>query len=196
MCTDRQVVLVDFNNEVIGSCEKIEAHTAGLLHRAFSIFVIDAERNKMLIQKRAASKYHSGGLWSNACCSHPKHGVELPEVLPIRLKEELGIDIPFSKIIEEKPDSNSRKTLSPNVFYDCGSFRYFADFGAIKEHEIDRVFLVNIHSSETIIRRNPDEVEDTLWIAMDELKHWLTSSPEDFSAWFPLALPLVAWNGR
>lgn len=85
------VILVNEGDKQIGTMEKMEAHLKGVLHRAFSVLVFN-KKGEMLLQKRAQSKYHSGGLWSNACCSHPRPGETLAEATKRRMKEELGID--------------------------------------------------------------------------------------------------------
>jgi isopentenyl-diphosphate delta-isomerase len=92
-----EVILVNELNEVVGSMEKYEAHRKALLHRAFSVFIFN-KKGEMLLQKRAESKYHSGGLWTNACCSHPRPGEEIIEAAMRRMKEELGFQIPIKKI--------------------------------------------------------------------------------------------------
>ena len=94
-----QVILVDENDNPIGVMDKLEAHKKGLLHRAFSVFIFNA-KGEMLLQQRAANKYHSGGLWTNACCSHPQPGEETWEAAKKRLKEEMGFNIPVSKVFD------------------------------------------------------------------------------------------------
>ena len=88
------LILVDEQDKEIGTEEKIDAHRKGLLHRAFSLFIYDSKLNKMLIQRRAINKYHSGGLWTNACCSHPRKGEDLNTAVYRRTIEELGVSIP------------------------------------------------------------------------------------------------------
>src|SRR5258708_28813490 len=95
----QQVILVNENDEPTGTMEKMEAHRKGLLHRAFSIFIFNA-KGEMLLQQRALQKYHSGGLWTNACCSHPNPGEELLTAVKRRLKEEIGIEAPVEKIFD------------------------------------------------------------------------------------------------
>src|ERR1051325_6835214 len=92
-----EVILVNANDEQIGTMEKMEAHAKAMLHRAFSVFVFNA-RGEMLLQQRALSKYHSGGLWSNACCSHPRPGEDTLRAAERRLQEELGFFTPLQKV--------------------------------------------------------------------------------------------------
>src|SRR5882724_1219555 len=94
-----QVILVDENDMQCGVMEKMEAHEKGLLHRAFSIFIFNA-KGEMLLQQRALNKYHGGGLWSNACCSHPQPGEETPDAANRRLTEEMGFGITIQKIFD------------------------------------------------------------------------------------------------
>src|SRR3982751_967115 len=94
-----QVILVNEKDQAIGTMEKMEAHRKGVLHRAFSVFIFD-RHGKMLLQQRALHKYHSGGLWTNACCSHPRPGEETVLAASRRLKEELGFNVGISKIFD------------------------------------------------------------------------------------------------
>ena len=96
------LVLVDENDREIGWREKMEVHVAGKLHRAFSVFIFDRNQKKMLLQKRAEGKYHSGGLWSNACCSHPRKGEGMEAALSRRLEEELGFKAPALEILNNR----------------------------------------------------------------------------------------------
>lgn len=119
MHTEDQLILVDLDDVPIGSAGKAEVHRRGLLHRAFSVFLTDGER--MLLQRRSRGKYHSGGLWANACCSHPRAGESLEQAVPRRLKEELGISCPVEELF---------------------SFHYFSQYGPqLFEYELDHVFL-------------------------------------------------------
>src|SRR5258705_9255778 len=114
-----EVILVNENDEQVGVMEKMEAHQKGLLHRAFSVFIFN-EKGQMLLQQRAATKYHSGGKWSNACCSHPRPGEELEAAAKRRLREELGIGTTLKKIFE---------------------FSYKVEFeNGLTENELDHVF--------------------------------------------------------
>lgn len=165
------LILVDEQDKEIGKEEKIDAHRKGLLHRAFSLFVYDSKSNKMLIQQRAINKYHSGGLWTNACCSHPRKGEELFDAVCRRVKDELGISVPDSAY--EKKD-----------LWESNKFIYRKDYGKYIEHEIDHVFIWSVDKSTIQLVPNKDEVDDILWIDISGLEDWMTTKPEDFTAWF------------
>lgn len=161
---EENVVLVNPEDQVLGLMEKMQAHQNGLLHRAFSVFIFDDE-GKMLLQKRAAGKYHSPGQWTNAVCSHPKEGETYLEAANRRLKEELGIEIPLNEKF---------------------SFIYKADVGGgLWEHELDHVFVGNYNGE---FRLNPDEVEEVRYISMQDLERELTENPENFTEWFKIIL--------
>jgi len=164
------LILVDEDDHEIGHMGKMEAHVEKKLHRAFSLFLYDSKEDTMLIQRRAYGKYHSGGCWSNSCCSHPRMGEELPVAVVRRTKTELGIDIDEEKL----------------VF--CGKFHYFAQFEEVAEHEIDNVFVYDYAGQDkAAIVGNPEEVDSLMWISLTELKEWLLKEQEAFSAWFPKA---------
>ncbi|MEZ3467996.1 MAG: isopentenyl-diphosphate Delta-isomerase [Schaedlerella sp.] len=136
------------------------------LYRAFSVFVYRG--NKMLLQKRSAEKYHSGGLWTNACCSHPRQGEELSEAVERRLKEELGVRMPVEELY---------------------SFVYRAQFeNGLTEYEYDHVFLGEYDGE---IRLNEEEASEIQWMDMDELAEDLWKNPEKYTAWFLIAAPQV-----
>lgn len=164
------LILVDEQDNEVGHCKKMETHVKKLLHRAFSLFFYDREEDKFLIQQRAFGKYHSGGCWSNSCCSHPRKGEALPVAVVRRVKQELNVDIQEERL----------------VF--CGKFQYFAPFETVAEHEIDHVFFYEINEEEKAqINANPEEVERLLWIEKTKLQEWLSKEPEAFSAWFATA---------
>ena len=164
------LILVDEHDQEIGHMGKMEAHVEKKLHRAFSLFLYDREEDSMLIQRRAFGKYHSGGCWSNSCCSHPRKEEELPTAVVRRTKTELGIDIAEEKL----------------VF--CGKFHYFAQFELVAEHEIDNVFIYDYTGqNKDVIVGDPEEVDALMWIPMPELTAWLEREPDTFSAWFPKA---------
>ena len=147
--------------------EKMEAHQKGVLHRAFSVFVFN-DRNEMLLQKRATSKYHSGGLWSNTCCSHPRLGESEVSAGERRLQEELGFTVKLA-----------------NVF----SFIYKAELdNHLIEHELDHV-LVGEYSAAP--RMNPEEVEDWKYVSMEWLEADLANAPENYTIWFKTIFPRV-----
>lgn len=165
------LILVDEQDKEIGTEEKIDAHRKGLLHRAFSLFIYDSKLNKMLIQRRAINKYHSGGLWTNACCSHPRKGEDLNTAVYRRTIEELGVSIP-------KADYEIGKIK------ECGKFTYRKDFGELTEYEIDHVFAWLVDSSILQFVPNKDEIEDLMWIDIHDLINWLEGNPDNFTAWF------------
>lgn len=158
-----QVILVDKDDKQIGTMEKMEAHKTGALHRAFSVLVFNS-KGEMLIQKRAKSKYHSGGLWSNACCSHPRPDESTENAARRRMQEELGID------------------AEPTFLY---KFQYRVQLGDLIEHELDHVYEC-IYDGELI--SNPDEVEDYQFKEVSELARDVSHSPEHYSYWFNLIL--------
>ena len=161
------LILVDSLDREIGFCEKTPAHAAPLLHRAFSVFLVDAS-GRLLLQKRAAGKYHSGGLWANSCCSHPRRGEALMDAAHRRLQEELGVDCPLAEI---------------------GSFVYchrFAD--DLFEYEYDHVL---IGCFDGPVSPNPEEIETTAWCAQQTLLDALRCHPERFAPWFLTAAPMV-----
>lgn len=162
-----QVILVDAYDNEIGTMEKMRAHELAVLHRAFSIFVIN-ENDEMLIHQRALHKYHSGGLWTNACCSHPRPGETVEEAANRRLKEEMGMNISLEKKF---------------------SFIYHAPLeGGLFEHELDHVLVG--YSGQTPAP-NADEVADWKYIAIDSLQKDITEHPKKYTAWFKIALPMV-----
>jgi len=161
------VVLVDENDKEIGVEEKIKAHREGRLHRAFSIFIFNS-KGEMLLQQRARHKYHCGGLWTNACCSHPRPGESLNDAVHRRLKEEMGFDCELKEIF---------------------SFIYYVEFdNGLKEHEFDHVF-IGLFDGE--VKPNPDEVQDFKWVKIEELVKDIASNPDKYTYWFKLALPRV-----
>jgi len=154
------VILVNEFDEPIGKMEKLEAHRQGLLHRAFSIFLFN-KRGELLLQRRAAHKYHSGGLWTNTCCSHPEPGEDLNSAAKRRLMEELGVET--------------------GIRFDR-SFIYQAGFdNGLIEHEYDHIA---IGEYDGLVRPNPDEVMDYQWTTGEELKKWMSERPDDFTVWF------------
>ncbi|MBA3900426.1 MAG: isopentenyl-diphosphate Delta-isomerase [Bacteroidetes bacterium] len=157
-----KVILVDEKDNMIGEMEKMEAHEKGLLHRAFSIFVFN-EQDEMLIQQRAIKKYHSGGLWTNTCCSHPRKGESDEAAAHRRLMEEMGFDCPLIEAF---------------------SFTYQAEFGnGLTEHEFDHVFIGYYNEAPAI---NKDEVEDYQWLSLAETEKQIEEMPEKFTEWFKL----------
>lgn len=168
-----EVILVTEQDEPIGSMEKMEAHWKGVLHRAFSIFIIN-DKNEMLLQQRAKTKYHSGGLWTNACCSHPRPGEETASAALRRLHEELGFGTALTEIFD---------------------FHYNASFdNGLTEHELDHVYL-GIYTGKII--PNPNEVQDYCFKKMEEIEATIHSHPHKYTAWFCIAFPKVkSWLQR
>ncbi|MDR0886986.1 MAG: isopentenyl-diphosphate Delta-isomerase, partial [Clostridiales Family XIII bacterium] len=167
-----KIILIDENDIEIGNCDKTETHEKALLHRAFSIFIY--HEDKMLIQQRAFGKYHSGGLWANACCSHPRFGENLADATKRRLHDELGI--PLSDITN-------------NDIKEIFSFTYKATFeNGLTEHELDHVFVLNYSGK---IDLNKEEIETIKWISFTELKEDLDYHPEKYAIWFQIAAPDV-----
>ncbi len=162
-----QVILVDENDNETGLMEKMQAHREGKLHRAFSVFIFN-NKDEMLLQQRALNKYHSGGLWTNACCSHPKPDEEVKDAALRRLKEELGFETSIEKLFD---------------------FTYKTGFdNGLTEHEFDHVF-AGVYNDE--INFNRTEVQDICYRSMNEIESSLQSHPQKFTAWFKIAFPLV-----
>ncbi len=167
-----ELILVDMHDNPIGFETKLGAHeNGGKLHRAFSIFIFDRS-GKMLLQRRAKKKYHFGGLWTNACCGHPKRGEELQDAAQIRLLEEFGFH-----------------TEAKEVF----SFVYRApDAGSgLTEYEFDHVFYGEFNGEP---RPNPDEIDDWKWVDPAELLADLESNAHAYTPWFKLATHRVIEN--
>lgn len=159
-----QVILVDENDNQVGTMEKLEAHHKGVLHRAFSILIFNSN-GEMLLQKRAGSKYHSGGLWTNTCCSHPKPGESIEQTTRERLKFEMGIEL---------ETEFSYKFL----------YKVKLDKDLI-EHELDYVFLGTFDGIPNV---NPNEVEDWKYINMQDLKEDLRLNPQHYTEWFRIIM--------
>lgn len=169
-----KVILVDENDCVIGVAEKMEAHRKALLHRAFSVFIFNAE-GEMLLQQRADSKYHSGGLWTNACCSHPRPGESTTEAAERRLMEEMGFSAP----------------LSPAF-----GFIYHAPFeNGLAEYEFDHVF-TGIYNG--IVAPDSNEVKSYCYKSTDFISNEIKSMPDNYTVWFRIAFPRVMayWEGQ
>lgn len=160
-----RVVLVDENDAPLGTMEKMEAHrNGGCLHRAFSVIVF-SPRGEIMLQRRAATKYHSQSLWTNTCCSHPAPGEATLEAAHRRLREEMGFDVPLQEVF---------------------SFVYRAGLDTgLTEYEYDHV-LVGEFSGEPLC--NPQEVDDWRWISPKELKADMEASPQKYSAWFKIII--------
>lgn len=157
-----QVILVNEQDEKIGLMEKIEAHEKALLHRAFSVFIIN-DKEEILLQQRALSKYHSPGLWTNTCCSHQRDGESNIQAGKRRLMEEMGMKAPLEELF---------------------SFIYIAPFdNGLTEHEFDHVMVG--YSNENPVM-NPDEVASFKWMTATAIKKDMDVHPELYTAWFKI----------
>lgn len=180
-----QLILVDEQDRETGVCGKLEAHEKGLLHRAFSIFIFrriladnpDGTRtfhNQLMMQKRAAGKYHSAGLWANSCCSHPRMGETVETAAERRLPEETGL----SAELEE-----------------TGAFVYKADFSnGLTEHEFDHVLVGWVDETQTPYP-NPEEAEEMVFADVENVMKDVLQNPGRYAAWFMPAL-LIATDGQ
>ncbi len=161
-----KIIIVDEDDNQIGTGEKLAVHQKGLLHRAFSIFVFN-KKGELMLQRRALSKYHSPGLWSNTCCSHPAPGEDTLAAAHRRLKEEMGFDCELREKF---------------------SFIYKTKLGDLTEHEFDHV-LFGQFDGEPVI--NKDEVEDWEWMRLEYLKEELHNKPELYSYWLKVVLDKI-----
>lgn len=159
-----KVILVDKNDNQIGTEEKIKAHKEGKLHRAFSVFIFNS-KGELLLQKRNKKKYHSGGLWTNTCCSHPRPKEITREAAIRRLKEEMGINCDLKEIHK---------------------FVYKKEFNnGFTEYEYDHVF---VGKSDVNPEINKKEVEDFKWVSTNFLKEDIKNNPEKYTFWFKVSL--------
>ena len=163
-----QVVLVDELDNPTGLMEKMAAHDGPHLHRAFSVFLFNS-KGEMLLQQRAASKYHSPLLWTNTCCSHPRQGESVMEAATRRLQEEMGMQGEIKEVF---------------------TFIYMAEVGCgLTEHEFDHVL---IGTTDDIPVINPDEVESYKYMSINDIKQQLSENPETFTEWFKIAFAELA----
>ena len=152
-------------DESIGVMEKMEAHEKGLLHRAFSIFIFNTQ-GEMLLQQRAAEKYHSANLWTNACCSHPSPEEKTEDAIHRRLKEELGFDTSLTKAFD---------------------FTYKTSFdNGLIEHEYDHVYTGTFDGE---IHPHVAEVKDHCFMSMQMIREKIASEPHQYTSWFKIAFP-------
>lgn len=165
---EERVILVDENDKEIGSEEKIKAHEdGGKLHRAFSVFIFNS-KGEMLLQKRAGSKYHFGGLWTNTCCSHPHSDEPIEKTVHEKLKQEMGFDTELKEAF---------------------TFIYRAEFGnGLTEHELDHVFIGKFDGEP---QPNPEEADDWKWVNVEELQRDIKENPDNYTPWFRIALERV-----
>ncbi len=157
---EEQVILVNEKDEQLGLMAKMEAHEKALLHRAFSVFTFN-DKGELLLQQRAASKYHSPLLWTNTCCSHQRNGESNIEAGKRRLQEEMGFVCDLKEVF---------------------SFVYKAPFdNGLTEHELDHV-MVGVFNENPIINRV--EVESFKWMNLEDVKIDMENHPEIYTAWF------------
>lgn len=164
---NEHLILVDENDKQIGLIGKMAAHKTGRLHRAFSVFIFNS-KGELLLQQRADNKYHSGGLWTNTCCSHPIDGEEISATIEKRLKEEMGMEC---------------KTLFQFSFI----YKSELDNG-LTEHELDHVYFGTTDAAPSI---NQSEAKDWKYISLGNLETAITKNPADYSAWLKICLPEV-----
>lgn len=161
------LILVDKNDEPQGKMEKDSVHRLGLLHRAFSIFIFNT-KGELLLQQRADDKYHSAGLWTNSCCSHPRYGEDISEAIPRRLMEEMGM------------------TCKTNFAF---SFIYNACFeNGLTEHEFDHVYF---GISDDLPIPEKSEVKNWKYIRLENLEKQIENQPEIYTAWLKICLTQV-----
>lgn len=159
-----EVILVNVSDEEIGSMEKMEAHQKGLLHRAFSVLLFNGKK-ELLLQKRAIGKYHSEGLWTNTCCSHPSPGESVITAANRRLKEEMGLDCKlqngFSFVYKVELDNN------------------------LTEHELDHI-VVGLSDRNPVL--NLQEASDYSWMSIEKLQYEMKFHPEKYTSWFKIIM--------
>jgi isopentenyl-diphosphate delta-isomerase len=156
------VIIVDENDNEINIKEKIETHKDGTLHRAISVFVFNS-KDEMLLQKRIINKYHSGGLWTNTCCSHPRPGESLEDAAKRRLTEEMGFYCDLKKAFH---------------------FIYKVEFdNGLTEHEFDHVFIGNYDGA---VELNINEADDFKWMELSSLREDIKQNPENYTQWFKI----------
>ena len=161
------VQLVDEQDNDLGIMEKLAAHEQAKLHRALSVFVFNT-KGAMLLQQRAIDKYHSGGLWTNTCCTHPMPKEPVSVAAQRRLQEEMGLHCALQHQF---------------------TFLYQADMGnGLVEHEFDHIFF---GESDTLPQPNPDEVMDYVYMSFEDIKAKMLKEPEQFTAWFKLIIDKV-----
>ena len=159
---EEQVILVDESDRQLGLMPKMEAHEKGVLHRAFSVFLFN-DKNELMLQQRAAHKYHSPLLWTNTCCSHQRDGESSIEAGKRRLMEEMGIEAELSE---------------------ATTFIYKAPFdNGLTEHELDHILTGRFNGEPSI---NPEEVASWKWMAMEDVKSDMAKSPDLYTAWFKI----------
>ncbi|WP_333995503.1 isopentenyl-diphosphate Delta-isomerase [Burkholderia orbicola] len=168
---DEQLVLIDADDVPVGTCGKMQAHREGLLHRAFSIFVFNS-CGRLLLQQRAFDKYHSGGLWSNTCCGHPRPDEKLEQATHRRLNEEMGFSCALRKV---------------------DTLLYRASFAnGLVEHELTHILAGAFDGSPA---PDPAEAAAWRWIDIPELIEWLDTEPAAFTVWFRYMVERIRTQG-
>jgi isopentenyl-diphosphate delta-isomerase len=159
---EEKVILVNENDEQIGLMEKLEAHEKAILHRAFSVFILNS-KNEIMLQQRALQKYHSPLLWTNTCCSHQREGETNIQAGSRRLFEEMGFETPLKELFH---------------------FIYKAPFdNGLTEHELDHVMIGYYNEAPKI---NPEEVENWKWMAIEDVKKDMQNQPAIYTVWFKI----------
>ncbi len=155
-----RVILVDKDDQVLGEMPKLEAHERGMLHRAFSVFIFN-DQKELMLQKRASGKYHSPNLWSNTCCSHPRLGETNVQAGERRLLEEMGFSVPLRELF---------------------SFIYKADFfNGLIEHELDHILIGHTNTTPNPVA---EEVGDWKWVKIEQLKKDIVLNKDNYTIWF------------
>lgn len=172
------LIWVDEQDREIGCGEKWITHQEEHLHRAFSLFLFRENDGKLLIHRRAEGKYHSGGLWTNACCSHPRKGENLRDAVIRRMEEELGLRLPDT-------------ALRPGSLKELGKFQYYQKYDDCAESEIDHVFYLSVSGDCVNLNPDPREIAEVRWVTVGALKDWMAAHPQDFTAWFAPAFSIV-----
>jgi isopentenyl-diphosphate delta-isomerase len=171
MAEPEYVIVVNASDEELGRVEKMQAHRTPVLHRAFSVFVLDAQ-DTMLLQRRAAAKYHSAGLWSNACCGHPRPGEAVTDAAVRRLREEMGIEC---------------------VLLPAGTTSYSIDVGGgLREDEFNHVLAGRFSGTP---RPDPAEVSEWRWMPVEVVCDAWRKGPHEFTPWFGLVLDQLRQSG-
>ncbi len=168
MTVEEFVILVDQQDNAIGQMEKQEAHLQNKKHRAFSVFLLD-EQGNLILQQRADSKYHSPGLWTNACCGHPRPNETTIEAAKRRTFEELGIHIDIKEVFQ----------LSYEEHLENGLW----------ENEFDHIFIGNFN--DDIQNPNPEEVQNLKYISVEKVDNDLKENPQNYTFWFKLIFPKI-----
>ena len=167
-----KVILVDKNDNELGTMEKQEAHVKGLLHRAFSVFIFN-DKNELLLQRRAVNKYHSGGLWTNTCCSHPRQNEKTKDAAKRRLLEEMGM----RSTLKKQFDFVYKAKLDNNLY----------------EHEFDHVFFGFTNDLPII---NPEEVEEYTYKTLEDIGNEMKTIPDKYTEWFKICFREVVNSHR